>query len=369
MGETVLFSCGDVSGDLYVGEMVRRLRFSFPETSVFALGGEESEKAGAELLYPTVMLSTFGLLELVGSLRRWKQVWDLTCAFVRNHRPRVVVLVDNPGFNFHLARFCQRLEIPVVYFAPPQVWAWGRKRGVTLSHLADWIFPLFPWEIPYFSSGKARVEWAGHPMVEFFRRNEGLQKEAADVPWVVLLPGSRKAEAKRYLTVVRACLEKSRVLFAPYRLAAIAASGELRELIARELQGLPVTVKMKEKLPLVLRSACLAIACAGTVTLEVALAGVPQIIVYRLSRFTFWVARMVFRGSLVGLPNIVLGEEVYPELIQDDFSWWNLRQEVEKILQNPAIHERSLSWAESIRKRLDRGNPFERVVEVLGTYL
>jgi lipid-A-disaccharide synthase len=169
--------------------------------------------------------------------------------------------------------------------------------------------------------------------------------------------------------VVRACLEKSRVLFAPYRLAAIAASGELRELIARELQGLPVTVKMKEELPLVLRSACLAIACAGTVTLEVALAGVPQIIVYRLSRFTFWVARMVFRGSLVGLPNIVLGEEVYPELIQDDFSWWNLRQEVEKILQNPAIHERSLSWAESIRKRLDRGNPFERVVEVLGTYL
>ncbi|MCX7668198.1 MAG: hypothetical protein N2Z84_04630, partial [Atribacterota bacterium] len=122
MGNVVLFSCGDISGDQYVGEMVCLLRKYFPEVDIFALGGEESVNAGAKLLYPTSSLSTFGLLEVLGSLRQWKTVWDLSCEFIRKHRPRVVVLVDNPGFNFRLARFCRGQGIPVVYFAPPQVW-------------------------------------------------------------------------------------------------------------------------------------------------------------------------------------------------------------------------------------------------------
>ncbi|MGC8777303.1 MAG: hypothetical protein ACP5Q4_01315, partial [Candidatus Caldatribacteriaceae bacterium] len=206
------------------------------------------------------------------------------------------------------------------------------------------------------------------PLVELSRQHERTVGKT-DTPWVVLLPGSRKAEVLRYLTVVREYLRRCPSLLGAYRLVAVAASRELGELLKKELQGFPVTLAQREELPHMLRGARLAIACAGTVTLEVALTGVPQIIVYRLSRLTFWVARFVFRGSCVGLPNIVLGERVYPELIQDDFSWRNLEREVERILQDPAIDGKSLFWAEQIRERLDRGNPFKRVVEVLGEYL
>lgn len=367
MSDAILFSCGDISGDIYVGEMVRLFRKQHPEVSVFALGGEESQKAGANLLYQTVLLSTFGFWEVLGSISEWKKVWDLSCSFLREYRPRVVVLVDNPGFNFRLARFCQKLGIPVVYFAPPQVWAWGKKRGSILSQRADWIFPLFPWEVPYFSGGRAYVEWVGHPIVELSRRHFSEFQKAERKPWLVLLPGSRKNEIFYYFQVVREYLR--RVSFQDsFTLTVIAASKEIREMLKKEVQDFPVVLGMKEELPRFLHHACLAITCAGTVTLEVALAGVPQVIVYRLSRLSFWLAKMVFRGSWIGLPNIVLGELVCPELVQDDFSWQKLQQEVTKIMQDPEAREKSHAWAEAIRKRLDQGNPFERVVAVLERY-
>lgn len=353
-----------------MGEMVRLLRKRFPDVDIFALGGEESVDAGAQLLYPTSSLSTVGFLEVIGSLPHWKKVWNISCEFIRTHLPRVVVLVDNPGFNFRLARFCQEHGIPVVYFAPPQVWAWGKKRGAQLAQLADWIFPLFPWEVPYFSSGKARVRWVGHPLLELLRKETVDTREVShETPWVVFLPGSRKGEVWRYLTVIREYLEKDSSLRSSYRLVAVAASRELQELLAEELHKFPVALAMKDELPRILRHASLAVACAGTVTLEVALAGVPQIIVYRLSPFTFWVVRMMVQGSFIGLPNIVLGERIYPELIQNDFSWRNLQREVEKMLQDTQIREKALVWAKQLWERLDQGNPFAQVVDVLGAYL
>ncbi|MEN3185161.1 MAG: lipid-A-disaccharide synthase [Atribacterota bacterium] len=370
MGKAILFSCGDISGDRYVGAMVRLLRRRFPDVDVFALGGEESASSGAQLLYSTASLSTFGLLEAIGSLRQWWKAWNLARLFIRTYRPQAVVLVDNPGFNFRLAHFCRKQRIPVVYFAPPQVWAWGKKRGWELARLADWIFPLFPWEVPYFSSGRACVRWAGHPLLELLRQGlPDIWEVFSEIPWVVLLPGSRRAEVLRYLEVVQEYLQRNPSLGDSYRLVAVAASPELRTLLTEKLCQFSVTVVMKKELPRVLRNASLAIACAGTVTLEVALAGVPQIIVYRLSPFTFWVAKMVFQESFIGLPNIVLGERIYPELIQDDFSWRNLQREVENMLQDAQIREKALFWARQIRERLDRGDPFAQVVEVLGTYL
>ncbi|MGQ9472527.1 MAG: hypothetical protein ACUVRN_00525 [Candidatus Caldatribacteriaceae bacterium] len=210
------------------------------------------------------------------------------------------------------------------------------------------------------------MEWLGHPIVELSRRRSSEYQEV-DKPWLVLFPGSRKNEIFHYFRIIREYLRRVSPQDS-YALAVIAASEEIREILKKEIQGFPIVLGMKEELSKFLRHACLAITCAGTVTLEVALAGVPQIIVYRLSRLTFWLAKMVFRGSWIGLPNIVLGELVCPELIQDNFSWNSLQQEVTKILEDPQAREKSRRWAEAIRKRLDQGNPFERVVTVLGKY-
>ncbi len=146
MKGTVFLSCGDVSGDRWASHIVRLLLERFPGVSIVALGGGESEKSGARLLADTVSCSLVGLSEVFQAFSFWKEVWDLSRAFLEKERPSVVIAIDNPGFNLRLTRYCAQRGIPVVYFAPPQVWAWGRWRGKFLASLADVVLYFFPWE-------------------------------------------------------------------------------------------------------------------------------------------------------------------------------------------------------------------------------
>ena len=362
----LFISIGDASGDYYGGEIIYLLRQRNKEIEFLALGGERSQKAGARLLYPTVSLSTVGLWEALFTLREWKKVWTLSQEVIEKEHPDVVLLLDNPGFNLRLASLCQEHKIPVIYFVPPQVWAWGRKRASFLSQHADWILTIFPWEVDYFQGGKAKVKWVGHPATHLIppARFSPLEEKKK----IALLPGSRKREIVNYLAVIKK--------FIPLLLGeeiveftAIAASKEAQEILVKEMAGFPVTIKNRRELLSVLSGSSLAISSSGTITLEVALAGIPQIIVYRVALLTFLVARLVMGKTFIGLPNIVMGKEISPELIGKDFSTSRLLKEVEKILNNPQAREKALEDSLKIREKLNRGNPFEEVVQVVKEYL
>ncbi|MBP9015981.1 MAG: lipid-A-disaccharide synthase [Candidatus Atribacteria bacterium] len=361
----VFVSVGDVSGDYYGGAIIDLLRQESQEIEILALGGERSEKAGAQLVYSTVSLSTVGLWEALFTFREWKKVWALSQEVIEKERPDVVLLLDNPGFNLRLASLCREHKIPVIYFVPPQVWAWGRKRASFLAQYADWILTIFPWEVDYFRGGRAKVKWVGHPATYLIPQISYSSKRNKNI---VLLPGSRKREIVNYLTVVKKfiplLLSKEIVEF-----TAIAASKEAQELLVKEMAGFPVTIKERKELLSILPGSALAISSSGTVTLEVALAGIPQIIVYKVALLTFLVARLVMGKPFIGLPNIVMGEEISPELIGKDFSTSRLLKEVEKILNNPQTQEKALENSLKIRKKLNRGNPFEEVVQVVKEYL
>lgn len=363
----IFVSVGDISGDYYGGEIIGLLRQESQEIEVLALGGERSEKAGAQLVYSTVSLSTVGLWEALFTLREWKKVWTLSQEVIDKEHPDVVLLLDNPGFNLRLASLCQKYKIPVVYFVPPQVWAWGRKRASFLAQHADWILTIFPWEVDYFQGGRAKVKWVGHP-VPYLIPQIPHSSSKEDKKNVVLLPGSRKREIVNYLTVIKKfiplLLSEESVEF-----TAIAASKEAREILVKEMVGFPVTIKERKELLSILPGSALAISSSGTVTLEVALAGIPQVIVYRVALLTFLVARLVMGKPFIGLPNIVMGKEIFPELIGKDFSASRLLREVEKILNNPQSRDQALENSLKIREKLNRGNPFEEVVQVVKEYL
>ncbi len=362
----LFLSCGDLSGDIYAGEVIRSLRQRVPQVEIVALGGEACAENGATLLANTTRISTVGFVELFRSLSQWWTIWKLTTTTLCEHSFSVLLLIDNPGFNLRLARFAQSMGLPVVYFVPPQVWVWGRRRGRTLAQCADWILPIFPWEEEYFRGGKARVEWVGHPLVELWRER-GQRKTKKEESLLLLLPGSRRQEVERYLAVMRRCFVRFPSFFSSYRLVAVAASGALFSIIEEYFQGFPVLIEEREKLPFLLEQTSLAISCAGTVTLEVALAGVPQIIVYRASPLTFLLGRWLVYGHLIGLPNIAMGEEVFPELVQYQFSPEQLTAAMEK-LATPFYEERAKGVAAALRMKLDKGNPFARVAEVLMHY-
>ena len=363
----VFVSIGDVSGDYYGGEIIYLLRQKSEETEFLALGGEKSEKAGARLLYPTVSLSTVGLWEVLSTLGEWKKVWRLSQEAIEREHPDVVLLIDNPGFNLRLASFCHKKKIPVIYFVPPQVWAWGRRRASRLSQCADWILTIFPWEVDYFQGGRAQVEWVGHPATHLIPQTQFSPLEG-DKKRIILLPGSREKEIINYLTVIK----KFILLLLREREAEftmIAASQEIQKLLEKEMVDFPVTIKERKELLSVLPGSSLAISSSGTITLEVALAGVPQIIVYRVAFLTFLLARLLMEKTFIGLPNIVMEEEISPELVGRDFSSSRLLREVEKILSDSKSGEKALEFSLKIREKLNRGNPFEEVAQVVSEYL
>lgn len=359
-------SIGDASGDYYGGEIIYLLRQRNKEIEVLALGGERSEKAGAQLIYPTVSLSTVGLWEALFTIREWKKVWQLSQEVIEKECPDAVLLLDNPGFNLRLASFCQERKIPVIYFVPPQVWAWGRNRASFLSKCADWILTIFPWEVDYFQGGKAKVRWVGHPATHLIPPTQFSPLEEKEK--IVLLPGSRKREIVNYLAVIKEfipLLGKDREI----EFTMVAASEEAQKFLEREMIGFPVTIKNREELLSVLSGSSLAISSSGTVTLEVALTGIPQIIVYRVALLTFLVARLAMGKTFIGLPNIVMGKEVSPELIGNNFSSFRLLEEVEEILNDPESRQKAFESSLKIREKLDRGNPFEEIAQVVEKYL
>ncbi|MCS7241645.1 lipid-A-disaccharide synthase [Candidatus Caldatribacterium sp.] len=367
MRRMVFLSCGDVSGDRWASHIVQLLRERFPEVSVVALAGEESMKRGASLLENTVSHSLTGFSEAFRALSFWRRTLSRTQEFLKREQPTVLLAIDNPGFNLPLVRFCARQGIPVVYFAPPQVWAWGRWRGKFLATHADYILHFFPWEGKYFAKGKAQTVWVGHPLRVLM---EGKVPPRSPHPRAILvLPGSRKNEIRAFFSVFREFLFQYGMYFSEYQFSLVAASSSLRPFLEREGRFLPLTIVDWEAFYPLLGEAALAISTSGTVTLEVALGGVPQVIVYRTSWGTYFFGRLLFRGSRIGLPNILLGEEIAPELVQGRFAPALLFAVVRRMLSDAGVFERASTWAGRIREQLGDGKTFERTVEVISRYL
>ncbi|MEI6157427.1 MAG: hypothetical protein WCP87_03580, partial [Atribacterota bacterium] len=186
--KSVFISSGEISGDFYAGEFIEHLR-DHAHLRIFALGGEKCIQKKATLLYDTTSIATVGLWEVLATLRQWRTVWQLSTRCILDHRPSVVIAIDNPGFNLRLIRFCRKQGIPVIYFIPPQVWVWKKKRARILAKEVDWILTIFSWEGDYFSRWGGRVKWVGHPILSRFATG-GFFTNTSPRNVIVHLPGS-----------------------------------------------------------------------------------------------------------------------------------------------------------------------------------
>lgn len=365
--KSVFISTGEISGDLYASEIIKRLKEK-GDLEVFALGGECAVQAGANLIYDTTAIATFGFLELLTTFHQWKRVWNITKKILKCNPPSVVILIDNPGFNLRIVRLCHQIGIPIIYFIPPQVWVWRRRRAMLLSRCVDWILTIFPWEEHYFKGGQAQVKWVGHPValkVPYFKSFSSIKAAKK----IVFLPGSRKKEINEYLKVIKKVIVRFLNQHPDYDLFMVLASERYKENVKKQLLGLPIHIKKREDLYQVLQGSSLSISCSGTITLEVALMGIPQIIVYRISNFTYFLARLLLKKRFIGLPNILLNREAYPELIQNNFNSDNLLQTIETMINENWRESSAQKNAQEIRKILTYGDTYSQVVGVIENYL
>jgi lipid-A-disaccharide synthase len=348
----IFISTGEVSGDLQgsllIAALGRQAQLAGLELDIAALGGDRMAACGATLVGNTMRLAAFGLLEAIPYIVPTLQIQSKAIAYLKQNPPDIVVLIDYMGPNLAIGNYMRRNfpNVPIVYYIAPQVWVSNLTARDTdnIINVCDKLLAIFPTEAEYFQGKNANVTWVGHPLVD--RMQEFPSREAArkqleiadDTLSIALLPASRPQELKYLLPVMfetaKALQEKL-----PQAHFWIPLSLEIyRDKVQKAIQtyGLRATIISTQQKE-VLAAADLAITKSGTVNLELAILNVPQVVLYRLSPFTYWVAMKVLKMTFdyASPVNLVAMREIVPEFIQHRATPTNLISAAMELLLNP----------------------------------
>lgn len=322
----VLLSCGEASGDLYAGALVKALRQEDATLDVSGLGGPRLAASGARLLADYRGMSVTGLVEVLRLLpRTWQTYRDILAAAERE-RPDVFVAIDYPDFNFRLGQALAKRGIPVVYYVSPQLWAWRPGRLRTLQRFVDRMLVIFPFEEDLYRRAGIPVEFVGHPLIDLldevpsrdeFLRRSGLSPETSTVG---LLPGSRANEVERILPPLLDAAgaivgRRGETQFVIARAPGL-DDRLFAEVAAQRSRGCRIAI-VEGEADAVLASADVVVTASGTATVQTALHGKPMVIVYRLSPLTYRLGVKLVNVTTYGMVNLVAGSRIVPELIQD----------------------------------------------------
>lgn len=368
---SVFISCGEPSGDLYASALVEHLRSLDPDVRVTGFGGDRLKAAGASLLGDYRGLTVTGLVEAVRVLPRSLEMYRRLVRAAREHRPDVFVAIDFPDFNFRLASAIRRLGVPIVYYIPPQLWAWRGGRMRTLRALADRILVIFPFEPEFYRAAGTPVTFVGHPLVELasatrprdaFLRELGLDPGR---PTVALLPGSRPNEVREILSTLVEALPRIAFRVPGVQFVLARAPGLADELLA-PLRAAVVPVSVVEgHSDDVLASADAVVTASGTATVQAAIHECPMVIVYRVAPLTYAIGKRFVHLDTFGMVNLVAGQRVAPELIQDGLTPDAVAEETVRLLTDAGTRQWTLTALRDVKTKLGGCGASRRAAEIV----
>lgn len=326
---------GEASGDAHAARVVTALKQRAPDIKVSGIGGEKLRAAGMEINIDFSELAVMGLVEVLKRYRHLKNVFNQMVERLKTHRPDLLVLVDYPGFNLKMAKEAKKLGIPVAYYISPKVWAWRKGRVKTIQRVVDKMLVLFPFEVPIYEQAGVAVNCVGHPLVDAVKRTlttiqakEKLGLEKAHKV-IGLFPGSRHSEVEMLLPLMIQAAERIKQQQPDIQVVVPLAPGLNKEALAPILAASRLPIQVVDSEFYDLTSACDAIvAASGTITLEIALLGVPHFICYRVSPVTYKILRCLVKIPYVGLCNIVTNKALITEILQDDVTVQRLEEEL-----------------------------------------
>ena len=366
-----MLSCGEASGDLYAGALVEALRARQPHISVFGLGGSRFEAAGGRLIGDYHGLAVTGLVEAVRVLPDSYAMYRRLLQAAQAEHPDVLVLIDFPDFNFRLMSAVKRLGVPVVYYVSPQLWAWRPGRMQTMKALVDRVLPIFPFEESLYRAEGIDVKFVGHPLIDLIQVRESRRQLAerlgldAQRPIVALLPGSRPNELQRLVPVIAAAVPRiaSAVVGTQFL---VARAPNVPDSYFAPFQGAGLPLRVVEgATDDVLAASDAVVTASGTATVQAALHGKPMVVVYRLSPVTYKLGKPLVRVSMFSMVNLVAGERIIKELIQDDCTPEGVANETVDLLLNK---ERVADMQEQlaiVREKLGGSGASERAADAI----
>jgi lipid-A-disaccharide synthase len=368
----IMLIAGEVSGDLHGAHLVETIRKINPGIEFFGVGGEGLEKKGMRLLHHVRSLSVVGISEAFRKLgAALKTLKELKLAMERE-KPNLVILIDYPEFNLRLARSAHQKEIPVLYYISPQIWAWRPGRVKSIAKWVRKMVVFFPFEVPLYQAAGIDVEWVGHPLLDIVRPSLPTEKAlkqfglSSDQKTIALLPGSRMEEVRRLLPpMLTAALLLKKTIPTLQFILPVAPGISQHDLssILRASPG-PITVVNGCNYD-VMALSDLIITASGTATLEAAILGKPMVIVYKVSRLSYWVGRALIRVNHIGLVNLVAGKEIAKELIQNKVRPERIAEEALLLLSDPVLYAKTVESLNEVRRNLGPPGAVDRAARIV----
>jgi len=338
------------SADVYASLLIKWFQANLPQAKVMGMGGKLSREAGLEALFQAEQLSIMGLTEVISALPRVVKLLNSIKRQIKKIKPDLLILLDAPDFNFRLAKYARKLNIPVFYYIAPQLWAWRQGRAKFLKKYTNHVFCIFPFEEKFFQKWGCNTSYVGHPLLELLPPNSNQNSDLANV---LLLPGSRKKEVESLLPLfnevgLRLKAQKPDLCFQLIQAEHISLS-LLQKFLSPSLncQIIPSSKRYQA-----MQKAKLALAASGTVTLECALNLLPTIIAYKVSSLSYFLGKQMIKVPAIGMPNLILGEKVFPEFIQDQANPKQLTQTALELLTDNSKQEQIKTKLKKIKTLL-----------------
>jgi lipid-A-disaccharide synthase len=377
----ILISAGEASSEMYGALLIAALRRPAGEAPAttqnqqlefFGVGGDRMRAAGCDTVVDAKDLAVVGISEILGHLPK---IWGLFHKLIEEadrRKPDLAIVIDSPAFNWRVARQMHKRGIPVVYYVCPQFWAWRQGRVRLLRKYVDKALVIFPFEEKFYRDRGVDATFVGHPLADVPRPE--IDREAyahqhslnASKPWITLMPGSRVKEVRMNLPII---LESAARLGASYEFL-LPVAPTLDRSFLRSLIGSDSPIHLvPETLPALAQSRA-GIIASGTATVEAAMMGTPFVMVYRVSPLTYRVGRPRVKVPYFAMVNLIAGEEVVPELVQQDFSAEKVVTKLNEIIAEGPARNKMIAGLAEVRARLrgpsrDEPHPVDRAAEAV----
>lgn len=359
----ILISAGEASGDMHAAKLVQTVQQQIPNVKFYGMGASLMQNAGVDIIVNANELSVIGLLEIITKFKAIKQAFNIMEQALKDDKPDLLILVDYPGFNLRLAKVAKKYGVKVLYFISPKVWAWNQRRVKIIKKYVDVMAVIFPFEVDFYKQFAIPAVFVGNPLLDLTKPK--LSREQAIINFdldiknktIGLFPGSRKSEIKRLLPTM---LDAAKILKSQnpeLQFILPQASSISTEYLNQFLQFSSVKVKVISGQNIDVMQVCDAIiAASGTATLEIAIMGIPLVIVYKTSWLEYLIAKMVIKIPYIGLCNILMQKKIVQELLQDDASAPKIAHETDRILNDIDYRQEMLDNLHEIKKVLENGD-------------
>ncbi|CAH0250833.1 MULTISPECIES: lipid-A-disaccharide synthase [unclassified Pedobacter] len=359
---------GEASGDLHGANLMKALKAEDGEAVFRYFGGDKMQAEGGELVKHYADMAFMGFTEVILNLRTIFKNLKACKNDIIQWKPDVLILIDFPGFNLKIAEFAKANGIKVCYYISPKVWAWNQKRVLKIKKVVDHMFCILPFEVDFYKEWGMQVDYVGNPLLDEiaqftpdlnFRENHQL----GDGKIIVLLPGSRKQEIERLLSVMLSVTENH-----PDYIFAIAAAPTFTESYYRQFTGDKKIHLLFNSTYNLLHHAHAAIVASGTATLETALFKVPQVVIYKGGTISIAIARMLVKIKFISLVNLIVNKKIVTELIQEDCNTQKVNGELEIILTGEGRNE-MLKHYDELLLLMGKPGASAKTARLITTYL